>query len=81
MLAVGAFRLALESLPEYEARVAERIREVTGLRLSFDSLDARVLPEMGASIEPRHSGLRAPCANRISDAGTVSGACAFIARD
>ncbi|KPJ81718.1 MAG: hypothetical protein AMJ58_03920 [Gammaproteobacteria bacterium SG8_30] len=41
-LAVGAFRLALESLPEYEARVAERIQEVTGLRLSFDSLDARV---------------------------------------
>jgi len=41
-LAVGAFRLALESLPEYEIRVAERIREVTGLGLSFDSLDARL---------------------------------------
>jgi uncharacterized protein YhdP len=41
-LGVGAFRLALELLPEYEARVAEMIRSATGLRLSFDSLDARI---------------------------------------
>lgn len=41
-LAVGAFRLALELLPEYEARVADTVREATGLRLSFDALDARL---------------------------------------
>lgn len=41
-LAVGAFRLALELLPEYEARVADKVREASGLRLSFDALDARL---------------------------------------
>lgn len=41
-LAVGAFRLALKLLPEYEARVADRVREATGLQLSFDALDARL---------------------------------------
>lgn len=41
-LAVGALRLALESLPEYELRIAEQVRTATGLRLSFDSLDARI---------------------------------------
>jgi uncharacterized protein (TIGR02099 family) len=41
-LGVGAFRLALGLLPEYEARVADMVREATGLRLSFDSLDARL---------------------------------------
>jgi uncharacterized protein (TIGR02099 family) len=41
-LGVGAFRLALGLLPEYEARVAETVRSATGLRLSFDSLDARL---------------------------------------
>jgi len=41
-LGVGAFRLALELLPEYETRVADMVREATGLRLSFDSLDARI---------------------------------------
>lgn len=41
-LAVGAFRLALDLLPEYEARVAADIRAATGLGLSFDALDARI---------------------------------------
>lgn len=41
-LAVGAFRLALELLPEYETQVADRVRQATGLRLSFDALDARL---------------------------------------
>jgi uncharacterized protein (TIGR02099 family) len=41
-LGVGAFRLALELLPEYESRVADMIRTATGLHLSFDSLDARI---------------------------------------
>jgi uncharacterized protein (TIGR02099 family) len=41
-LGVGAFRLALELLPEYEGRVAEMVRTATGLRLTFDSLDARI---------------------------------------
>jgi uncharacterized protein (TIGR02099 family) len=41
-LGVGAFRLALEMLPEYESRVADMVRTATGLRLSFDSLDARI---------------------------------------
>jgi uncharacterized protein (TIGR02099 family) len=41
-LGVGAFRLALELLPEYESRVAEMVRTASGLRLSFDSLDARI---------------------------------------
>jgi uncharacterized protein YhdP len=41
-LGVGAFRLALELLPEYESRVAEMVQTASGLRLSFDSLDARI---------------------------------------
>ena len=41
-LGVGAFRLALELLPEYESRVADMVRDATGLRLSFDSVNARI---------------------------------------
>lgn len=38
---VGAFRIAIAYLPELEAEVAVRVREQTGLALSFDALDAR----------------------------------------
>ena len=60
-LGLGAFRLAVELLPGYQQRVVERVREATGLRLEFDSVQAhlgrhgpevvfrgaRVLPESG----------------------------------
>jgi uncharacterized protein (TIGR02099 family) len=41
-LVVGLFRVAIEFLPEVEDRVAERVREATGLTISFDALDARL---------------------------------------
>ncbi len=62
-LAVGAFRLALELLPQYESQVADTVRAATGLRLSFDSLDARLGwygPEIyfkGARIVDRDGGV------------------------
>jgi len=60
-LGIGAFRLAIELLPDYQQKVVERVRETTGLRLEFDSVyarlgrhgpelvfrGARVLPETG----------------------------------
>jgi uncharacterized protein (TIGR02099 family) len=60
-IGIGAFRLAIELLPGYQERIAERVRETTGLRLQFDSVyarlgrygpevvfrGARVLPETG----------------------------------
>jgi uncharacterized protein (TIGR02099 family) len=42
VLVVVGLRIAFERLPEYQQRVAVLVREATGLRLSFDSLDARV---------------------------------------
>jgi uncharacterized protein (TIGR02099 family) len=41
-LVVGLFRVAIEFLPEVEDRVTERVREATGLTISFDALDARL---------------------------------------
>ena len=41
LLVVG-FRLVIGLLPEYEVRVAETVRTATGLRLTFESLDARI---------------------------------------
>jgi uncharacterized protein (TIGR02099 family) len=41
-LGFGAFRLAIELLPGYQQQVAEQIRAATGLRLEFDSLNARI---------------------------------------
>ena len=41
-LGVGAFRLAIELLPGYEQQVADQVRAATGLRLQFDSLNARI---------------------------------------
>jgi uncharacterized protein (TIGR02099 family) len=41
-LGVGAFRLAIELLPGYQQQVADQVRAATGLRLEFDSLNARV---------------------------------------
>jgi uncharacterized protein YhdP len=64
VLGIGAFTLAIGRLPEYQQRIAERVRDETGLRLEFDSVvgrwsrhgpevvfrGARVLPE--SSDEP-----------------------------
>ena len=58
---IGAFALAIETLPGYQERIVERVREATGLTLEFDSVfgrigrhgpeivfrGARVLPESG----------------------------------
>ncbi len=41
-LGVGAFRLAIELLPGYQQQIADQIRGATGLRLEFDSLNARI---------------------------------------
>ncbi len=41
-LGVGAFRLAIELLPGYQQQIAEQVRVATGLRLQFDSLNARI---------------------------------------
>ena len=41
-LGIGAFRLAIELLPDYQQRVVERVREATGLTLQFDSVYARI---------------------------------------
>ncbi|MBM2853591.1 MAG: hypothetical protein HW417_519 [Steroidobacteraceae bacterium] len=41
-LGVGAFRLAIELLPGYQQQIADQIRAATGLRLEFDSLNARI---------------------------------------
>jgi uncharacterized protein (TIGR02099 family) len=40
-LVVGALRVAIAQLPGLQAQVTEQVRAQTGLRLSFDSLDAR----------------------------------------
>ena len=42
LLAVAGLKLAFDRLPDYQQRVAVLVREATGLRLSFDALDARV---------------------------------------
>jgi len=42
LLAVAGLKVAFDRLPDYQQRVAVLVREATGLRLSFDSLDARV---------------------------------------
>jgi len=39
---IGAFRLAIDLLPGYQQRVVDRVREVTGLALKFDSVYARI---------------------------------------
>lgn len=39
---VAAFALAIQLLPGYQQRVADEIRAATGLRLQFDSLNARI---------------------------------------
>ena len=41
-LGIGAFRLAIELLPGYQLQIADQIRAATGLRLEFDSLNARI---------------------------------------
>jgi len=41
-LGVGAFRLAIELLPGYQQQIADQVRAATGLRLEFDSLNARI---------------------------------------
>jgi uncharacterized protein (TIGR02099 family) len=41
-LGVGAFRFAIELLPGYQQQIADQVRAATGLRLEFDSLNARV---------------------------------------
>ncbi len=41
-LGIGAFRLAIDLLPDYQQRVVERVRETTGLQLEFDSVHARI---------------------------------------
>ncbi len=61
-LGVGVFRLAIELLPEYQQRVVDRVRETTGLRLEFDSVEARIGrygPEVvfrGARVLPAEGG-------------------------
>ena len=42
VLGVAAFRLAIELLPGYQQQIAEQVRASTGLRLEFDSLNARI---------------------------------------
>ncbi len=42
VLVVVGLKITFDRLPEYQERVAVLVREATGLRLSFDSLDARV---------------------------------------
>jgi len=42
VLVVVGLKVAFDRLPEYQQRVAVLVREATGLRLSFDSLDARI---------------------------------------
>ena len=44
VLVVVGLKIAFDRLPEYQQRVAVLVREATGLRLSFDALDARVGP-------------------------------------
>ena len=39
---IGAFRLAIETLPGYQERIVERVREATGLTLEFDSVYGRI---------------------------------------
>ena len=41
-LGFGAFRLAIELLPGYQQQIADQVRAATGLRLEFDSLNARI---------------------------------------
>ncbi len=41
-LGIGAFRLAIETLPGYQERIVERVREATGLTLEFDSVYGRI---------------------------------------
>jgi len=41
-LGIGAFRLAIELLPDYQQRVVERVREATGLTLEFDAVHGRI---------------------------------------
>ncbi|MGH8134919.1 MAG: YhdP family protein, partial [Steroidobacteraceae bacterium] len=41
-LGVGAFRLAIELLPGYQQQIADQVRAATGLRIEFDSLNARI---------------------------------------
>jgi uncharacterized protein (TIGR02099 family) len=40
-LGIGAFWLAVERLPEYQRRIVAEVQRATGLRLEFDSVDAR----------------------------------------
>lgn len=40
--AVVGLKVLFDRLPEYQERVAIMVREATGLRMSFDSLDARI---------------------------------------
>jgi uncharacterized protein (TIGR02099 family) len=41
-LGIGAFRLVIDLLPDYQQRVVERVREATGLILEFDDVHARI---------------------------------------
>ncbi len=58
-LAIGAFRLALDLLPEYEVRIADEIRMATGLQLAFESLDAR-LGRYGPEVYFEGATIRSP---------------------
>ena len=62
-LGVGAFGLAIELLPGYQQQVAEQVRAATGLRLEFDSLNARI-GRYGAEIH--FNGARPPV-NRAAE--------------
>jgi uncharacterized protein (TIGR02099 family) len=42
VLGIGAFRLAIELLPDIQQRVVDRVRDTTGLTLEFDSVHARI---------------------------------------
>lgn len=41
-LGIGALRLAIDLLPGYQQRIAERVFEQTGLKLEFESVYARI---------------------------------------
>jgi uncharacterized protein (TIGR02099 family) len=42
VLALGAFRLAIDLLPGYQQRVVDSVRETSGLKLEFESVHARI---------------------------------------
>src|SRR5262245_11562267 len=73
-IGIGAFRLVIEMLPDYQQRIIDEVRVATGLVLEFDSMYARIGrygPEVvfrGARVRPA-SGEGALV---TADAGRVS---------